>query len=104
MTIEDTADVGADGVSYDPATDRYHSYHDWTVDGSISTSVIEAVATVTEKAPTDVEPLYEVVDPDALDSLVTSLRDAGHGTVLFALSGWEVSVKASGEIELQSSE
>jgi len=102
MTIDKAADVGADGVSYDPATDRYHSYHDWTVDGSISTSVIEAVAAVIGKAPTDMEPLYEVVDPDALDSLVTSLRDAGHGTVLFALAGWEVTVMSSGEIVLQS--
>jgi hypothetical protein len=65
--------------------------------GSISVSVVEALAEANGVSPVDIrQPLYDVVDPDALDSLFTD--NEGPGRVIFELAGHEITVHASGEI------
>ncbi|WP_084186223.1 HalOD1 output domain-containing protein [Haladaptatus litoreus] len=46
------------------------------------------------------EPLYDAINPDALDALVGSIEDGSgsDGSVTFDYSGHEVTVKSSGEI------
>lgn len=77
---------------------EHRSRHDWDQDGSLSTSVVTAVSQVTGDDPTEIDPLYEVIDPDALDRLVDSLGDDADGQVTFTLNGCAVTVTGDGAI------
>lgn len=48
---------------------------------SPSAAVIQAVANASDEDPREMEPLYDAIDPDALDALVRSAEDHG-GTEL----------------------
>ena len=52
----------------------------------------------------DCPPLYEVIDPDALDKLFSPLhRDTNrHGKVIFEYCGYQVTVHADRTVELTS--
>lgn len=67
---------------------------------TVDEAVVEAVAAVKGVSPTDLHPpLYAVVDPDALDELVSSLYccpDESTGHVTFPYGGYEVTVSADG--------
>lgn len=69
---------------------------------SVSQRVIEAVAETTGNDPTEVGPLYRVIDPDALDRLFSSTGGNGRsgGYVEFAFAGCDVEVRASGDVEV----
>lgn len=62
-----------------------------------STQVIEAVAEATDSVQTELQPLYEVIDPDALDSLYSSLDARSTATVTFRYEGCSVTVRTDGE-------
>lgn len=70
---------------------------------STTQSIVSAVATETGTDPLELEPLYEVFDPDALDAL---LRSQESGTtsapvrVEFAYEGCEVCVSATGSVDV----
>ncbi|ADB59062.1 hypothetical protein Htur_0161 [Haloterrigena turkmenica DSM 5511] len=66
-----------------------------------SEAVITAVAALTGNRPVDLEPLYEVVDPDALDSLIDHARrtDAGTHELWFAYAGYGIGVRSDGRIQ-----
>jgi len=74
-----------------------------TFEAATSERVIDAVADATDSDPTDVGPLYHVVDPDALDRLFAPTHRgavrAGH--VQFTFGGCEVTVRGDGEIEVE---
>lgn len=57
-------------------------------DETPSAAVISAAAAVEGRSPLDLTPLAEVVDPDALDTLLTT--DAGTGQYSFEYCGYEV--------------
>lgn len=64
-----------------------------------STAVVEAVAAREGAEPAEVpEPLYESIDPDALDALVAS---AESGEVSFTYLGHRVTVDADGRVTLR---
>jgi hypothetical protein len=66
-----------------------------------SVDVIEAVAAREGVSPTELpEPLYESIDPDALDALF----QVGTGRVLFEYLSYEVTVTSDGDVELASRE
>jgi hypothetical protein len=69
---------------------------------SLSTRIIFAVAEITETEPTELRPLNDVVDPEALDDLFEE-RVAGNDTdlVAFNYAGVRVSVYRDGELLLQ---
>ena len=74
--------------------------HDWT-SRPPSTAVIETVAVARDCEPAGLEPLYEVVDPDALDTLVRSSRDgpvADGTTVTFEVADMSVTVHGGGTV------
>lgn len=74
--------------------------------GSVSERVVKAVATFYEVESTDLDPLYSVIDPDALDALFTSSR-AGRrltGVVTFQYENVTVSVNGDGTIRLSDLE
>ena len=76
--------------------------------GSVSQAVVEAIAQreevdVTEIEPPEYEPLYSVVDPEALDALFSSTTGGSSrpmGAVSFTYAGYDVTVHSDGEIEL----
>lgn len=61
----------------------------------VSTRVVDALADVAEADPTDIPPLYDTVDPDALDRFFTPLADTdgtAAATVEFHHAGFHVTV------------
>ena len=74
--------------------------YDWTAT-TPSTAVIETVAIASNRELTGIEPLYEVIDPDALDTLIQSngaesARDGA--TVTFEFAGQSVTVHGGGVV------
>ncbi|WP_191965910.1 MULTISPECIES: HalOD1 output domain-containing protein [Haloferax] len=86
---------------YSPGTDAdgvIRAEYDWS---SLppSTAVIETVAIAANREPTALEPLYNTVDPDALDALFDSSgchSTDGVTTVSFEFAGHGVLFRAMG--------
>lgn len=73
---------------------------------SLTEAVIEAVAEAKDVEETAFEPLYEVIDPDALEGLFERRRDGTprtRGRLVFTLAGCEVVVHADEAVEVTSS-
>lgn len=65
-----------------------------------SMAIIEEVAAIDGTDPTELPPLYEVIDPEALDALVESASESEF-EVEFPYSGHEVTVTGDGEIHIE---
>ncbi|WP_436936537.1 HalOD1 output domain-containing protein [Halovenus marina] len=66
-------------------------------EGPISERVIQKVAAATNTSTLELPPLYDDVDPDALDSLINEMSG---GEVIFMYNGHKVSVQSNGDIHL----
>ena len=75
--------------------------YEWD-DHEPSTAVIEAIAATTGTDEIDLDPLYETVDPDALDAVVAgrSNQMTDPVVVTFNYNGYRVVVNDGGRIEL----
>ncbi len=72
-----------------------------SVDESLSRAVIEAVATEMNIHPTELsEPLYDVLNPDALDVLFVN-NDGSGGEVTFNYCGYSITVTAEGDASVE---
>jgi len=60
-----------------------------------SERVVERVAAESNRDALELPPLYDAVDPDALDALVEGLSE---GEVEFCYAGYEVSVNSDGAV------
>ena len=93
-----------DTITYNPATDTYRLSHDWWHGMTLSTAVSMGVATITNTAPTELDPLYESVNPDALNHLFDSptAESSRHsaGQMTFSNNDCTVTVYADGMIEI----
>lgn len=74
--------------------------HDFRTDGSLSTTVVLAVSRARGVEPTELPPLAEVIDPDALDALFEpdgreALVDA---RIRFEFADRTVCVRRDGEV------
>jgi len=78
-------------TQYNPAQSR-----------SITEVVIEALTTVSGEDPLDLPPLYEAVDPDALELIVREPNAAPQRSCFigFTVDDWGVIVTGSGEIQV----
>jgi hypothetical protein len=97
-----TPEVGdADG---DPETVVYTR----SGDEPPSHSVVEAVAEVTNTDPTQLRPLYEVIDTDALDDLITGdfkrIQTPDELRIAFQYEGCDVAVYADGRTVVSRSD
>ena len=85
--------------------DEYQTTHEWDSKVSLSYTIIDALATVRETNPTDLEPLHTAVDTEALDQLFEPLRDSNHSNgaerVEFTFDGYLVTATASGDVTVQ---
>lgn len=66
-------------------------------DGPPSEAVVKAVATAEGRDPIDLSPLYDVIDTDALDSLLEGSRGID---VTFQYEGYTVLVRENAEVIL----
>ncbi|WP_436927181.1 HalOD1 output domain-containing protein [Halosimplex amylolyticum] len=65
----------------------------------LSVAVIESLAEAKGVTPIDIEqPLYDVVDPDALDRLFTDGESSVSGRVVFDFDAHEITVHSDGDI------
>lgn len=70
-------------------------------DKSVADGVIEAVSEVYGLEPTSLDPLYSVLDPDALDALFKP-EGSGNLTVEFQYNGCEVQVTSDRNIVIRT--
>lgn len=63
----------------------------------VSERVVHAVATKTSTDPFELPKLYDAIDPDALDAVVTGMSD---GEVCFRYAGCTLTVECSGAIQV----
>lgn len=88
----------------DSTDDGYVSTFDPTAKDQPSERIVTAVASLTDTDPLELTPLYEAVDPDALDSLFAHAAVAEDGHELwFSYEGFDVGVRSDGEIRVVDS-
>ena len=69
---------------------------------SLSNAVIEAVAAEMDVLPTELpEPLYDVLNADALDTLFGD-RDGTNGNVIFNYYGYLITVSANSHVSVEA--
>ena len=101
MTAHSSTHPGNSSAT-DPRTTSFT--HDWTIDDDLATKVVMAVADLTGQDETDVERLYDRIDPEALNDLFSRTdtnRDSADSLVMFALEECTVSVYGSGLVVVQ---
>lgn len=66
-----------------------------------SVAVVEAVAAAEDVAPAELDPMYDEIDPEAIDRLFTGGSDGRPSAILrFSVSGWRVFVRGDGAIRV----
>ncbi|APX97832.1 HalOD1 output domain-containing protein [Natronorubrum daqingense] len=87
--------------SHGPDNERYVSTFDPDAGERASVAVVTAVEAVSQTDSLELPPLHDVVDPDALDSLVEHARrsgEAGQHELWFTYAGFEVGVRSDGRV------
>lgn len=89
-------------VDWDADSGTYRAHYEPGAE-SVSIRLLEAVAAVTGAEPTELEPLDEYVDPDALNVIFQPIQDrpGAHASLSFHYEGLLVVVHSDGEIELR---
>lgn len=67
-------------------------------DEQVSETVITAVATAIDADPLEMDPLYDSIDPDALDRLCGPSTASPTLQLQFSLAGCEVEVRGDGTV------
>ena len=84
----------------------FRSQYELDARETVCAAVVRAVAAVSGDEPCSVQPLYEAVDPDALEHLVHSLETTGERdpswSITFPLHRCRVTLTHGGRIELRS--
>jgi hypothetical protein len=86
-------------VSYDADSETYLARFDSDVLAP-SMAVVEAMASVHDTTPTELEPLVETVDPTAVDRLVKSDDEATDRALEFQYLDHVVTVRSRGVVEI----
>lgn len=75
--------------------------HDWTGSDSLTNTIVTTVAELAGTDPTEVERLYERIDPESLETLFAPTSGPSNrttGQVSFRLDSYTVTVHATGDI------
>lgn len=98
MTQRDYPGRGDEDLCAEITSTVYTSKFARESDRPASIRVVEAVAEAIDTDPTDLEPLYEVIDPDGIDLLFDSPHGFTSGCLRFRFAGCDVTVSAAGWI------
>lgn len=94
--------LSRDRVRYDPAAELYHVQYNEEDTDELASIIVRSVAAVTGKPPLEFEPLYTVIDPDALGQVFekSSRSSEIHGEVdvTFGFASHEITIESGGEI------
>ena len=74
----------------------------WTTPEQPSTAVVEALATVMDRDPTELPTLYDTIDPDALDALTAAAGAPDGITVSFEYEHYAVTVHSNRRIDVEA--
>lgn len=74
---------------------------DWT-ETRPSAAVTEHISAMTGREQTDFAPLYETIDPEALDSLIGSASRSAPVSISFEYAGHSVTVRSDGELVIKA--
>lgn len=102
--MTDESDRLPEEKATDEAHEPIHAQYEWSSTPP-STAVIETVAIALNCEPTSIGPLYESVNPDALDALLQSNRTlSGQETlsVCFKFADQLVTVHGTGKVVVRS--
>lgn len=82
----------------------YREIHEWSSSASLSGTVVAALANFKGVESTEMEPLYEHVDPDALEALFDPSGDGfrAGGRVSFTANNNQVTIHSHGEFAVVS--
>ncbi len=75
--------------------------HDWNGNDSLTSTIVSTVADLSETDPTDVERIYDRIDPESLETLFEPTGTTGSrntGQVTFQLDAYTITVHATGDI------
>lgn len=67
---------------------------------SVSVAIVEALAAAENVGPTQIDPLADEIDLEALETLVTSSDTSDAVAVRVSLSGWNVFVRSDGVVRV----
>jgi len=97
LTVVDSID----GVEFDTDTDTFWATYDSTED-SVNMVVVAVVAAVEDCSPTDLTPLHDAVDTDALERLfdAPSGRPPTPTSTTFRYEGYEVTVSSEEVVQV----
>jgi len=100
MTTIEGVDI--DDLTYDPATDSYHFHHDWDAIEPLSYTVVQLILALTDEELDSVTPLWESIDPDALDDILRPNRPTNHhhDRLTFTHERCRVTVKRNGHVSV----
>lgn len=88
----------ADAMEYESET-PLRVQADWSGSETLDSAITCAISRATDAAVTELAPLYEYMDPDALHEFVASMRDRDTETsITFRYEGHDVTVRGDGEI------
>lgn len=93
--------MGKDEASANPhttdgRTDTKATRRTWERPGEPTVAIVEAVGSARNCGPTDLPPLHDYVDTDALESLLAGARARSEDLSLtFEYDGWEVVVESA---------
>lgn len=90
-------------LTYHAETETYRTEYDWRVDAPQEV-VIHCVAALEGSQAIELDPLYTVLDPDALDQLFAPMASGQHlgdGKVTFDYHGYEVTLHSYGVIAIR---
>ncbi|WP_440007386.1 HalOD1 output domain-containing protein [Halomicrococcus sp. SG-WS-1] len=93
---------GEEPTGRDELPDASPADYDWAVTSPVA-AVTELVADATDRDPATLDPLYDYVDPDALNALVTSSNDdqAPRVRITLMYAGYEVTLRRDGHVRLR---
>lgn len=86
-----------DSIVYDSELNAYVARYDEAYIRP-SQAVVEVLAAIADRELTDLVPLYEVVDPDALDDLLANGTKRGDRQVTFTYRDHDVTTQSHGRI------
>lgn len=90
----------SDGSESDPVLTYQH---DPDSDESILLSIVRLVAVASDKDPTELTPLREAVDPDAVENLLSPKSETPsdkHIVLTIGYEGYQIEIRSDGRIRL----